>query len=132
MGVSQSGGQIGDRDAERLGDDLDVPKGQIAFATLNAADVRPVETAAVRERLLRDPEPGPKLAHAPAESGDYVGSVTHGFRIAGCDDGSTDYESQGTRKGRRLCSAGKPPVYWELTGYAELPSSGRPPFHWLS
>jgi hypothetical protein len=50
---SNSSHQFGKRDLERLGDFLDIPKRNIAFATLDAADVRAVEITLSGKLLLR-------------------------------------------------------------------------------
>src|SRR5438105_8522924 len=81
---SQSLHQLRNRNAESLGDNLDVPQGNVAPATLDAADVGPVQTALGGEGLLRKPLRLPQLSQMVAEAFCNVHVAAHEMSVAPC------------------------------------------------
>src|SRR5262249_50429763 len=55
------------RDAKSLGDDFDVPQGQVALPTLYTADVSPIQVALGSERFLGKAQSVSKLPHSLPE-----------------------------------------------------------------
>src|SRR5436190_757215 len=75
--------QFRDRGAECLGDNVDVPQGDVTLPPFNPADVSAIEPGDRSERFLRQALCLTPLAHSNAETRkDVSGSLTHGRKLA--------------------------------------------------
>src|SRR5262249_47763768 len=71
------------RDAQRLGDALDVAQGRVALATFDPADIRSVKTALSGKPLLREPLGPAKFSDTMTEAGQNIRFIRHRDKVRG-------------------------------------------------